>query len=163
MGAPTYGYLHGQHVTVNMTEAVFESVEPGVRHVMKVVVKNISMRGQRVRLVAPRETEFALTVQNDVDLAPGLEMTAELAYYAEEPADIESTLYVLVGRADARPKADGEGEQIPIPVRATLPGAKIAFNPTVAFGVVTPGQHAMRELVITNTGSREGRCAFGAP
>ena len=49
------------------------------------------MKGQRVRIVPPKEAEFTLTVQNDVDLAPGLDMSAELAYYSEAPNDIEST------------------------------------------------------------------------
>ena len=37
----------------------------------------------------------------------GLDMSAELAYYSEAPNDIESTLYVLVGRSDARKAAPG--------------------------------------------------------
>lgn len=160
---PTYGYLMGKHVTVNMTQAVFDSVEPGVRHVMKIAVHNISIKGQRVRLVPPKEAEFTLTLQNDVDLAPGLEMTAELAYYAESPVDIESTLYVLVGRSDARPSVEDEGEQLMIPVRATLPGAKIAFDQPVDFGVVTPGQQVSRDLVVTNRGSKDGRMSIVGP
>jgi hypothetical protein len=176
--------LTGQYVTVNMTEAVFDAVDPGVHHIMVISVRNVSMRGQRVRLVPPREPEFTLTMQNDVDLAPGLEMNAELAYYSEEPRDLESILYVLVGRADnaiaaaggeqllqltGRPKdAPGQGEQLLIPVKATLPGAKIAFDQPVDFGVVTPGRgdHVVtekRELVVRNTGSKDGKMAIAAP
>ena len=160
---PTYGYLYGQHVAVNMTEANFESVEAGVRHVMKLTVRNTSLRGQRVRLVAPRQSEFTLHVQNDVDLAPGLQMEAELAYYSEEPQDVEGKLVVQVGRADARADRPGEGEQITIPVRAMLPGAKLVFDQTVDFGTTLPGQSKTLMLTVANTGSREGRLNFGAP
>ena len=157
---PTYGYLQGQHVTVNMTEAVFDSVESGVRFTMRIVVKNISMKGQRVRIVPPKEAEFTLTVQNDVDLAPGLDMSAELAYYSEAPNDIESTLYVLVGRSDARKAAPGECESLLIPVKATLPAAKLVMDLPVDFGVVTPFQHITKQLVVTNKGSRDGRISI---
>ena len=139
---PDYGYLMGRHVTVNMTEAVFDSVEAGVRHVMKIQVRNISMRGQRIRLVPPRQAEFTLTVQNDVDIAPGIEMMAELAYYSEAPVDIQADLYVLVGRSDARPKAADEGEQLLIPVSATLPGAKISFDAPVASDTIGNTPHS---------------------
>ena len=102
--APTYGMLQGKQVTVNMTEAVFESVMPSVRYAMKVVVRNVTMRGQRVRLVPPRNAVFTLVVQNDVELAPGLEMQAELQYYSDAPEDIENELAILVGRADSEMK-----------------------------------------------------------
>ena len=159
---PDYGYLHGQHVTVNMQEANFESVEAGVRHVMKLAVRNVSMRGQRVRLVPPRQSEFSLHVQNDVDLAPGLQMEAEIAYYSEEPKDVEGQLVVQVGRADARPDRPGEGESIVIPVRAMLPGAKLAVAP-VQFGTVLPGQSKGMSAVVTNTGSTDGKFTVAAP
>lgn len=155
---PTYGCLHGQHVIVNMTEANFEAIEPGIRHVMKVVVRNISMRGQRVRIVPPQPKEFTLHIQNDVDLAPGIEMQAELAYYSEEPVDVAGTMAVLVGRADS----PHGGEHLEIPVRATLPGAKIAFDAPVDFGVVVPGQHLHRDVVVTNTGHKDGKMSIGA-
>jgi len=118
----TYGYLHGQHVTVNMTEAVFDSVTAGVRHVMVVAVRNISKRGLRVRFTPPRSPAFKLHLQNDVELAPGLQMEAELAYFAETPADVEDLMVIDVGRAG------GESERIKIPVRALVPGAKLNFE-----------------------------------
>ena len=166
---PTYGQLHGTYVTVNVSEAIFEAIEPGVRHVMKIAIRNVSMRGQRIRLVPPRPKGFTLTspmvagsgqtspplpvaVQNDVDLAPGLQMEVELAYLSDAPEDVEAQLVVQVGRADV-----GEGEQLVIPVRATLPGAKLVFDLPVDFGVVVPGQKTSRELVVRNDGSRDGR------
>ena len=147
---PTYGYLHGTHVTVNMTEAVFDSVAPSVQHVMKVTVRNISMRGQRVRFVPPREAEFTMIFQNDIELAPGLEMEAELQYYSDSPVDIETELSILVGRSDL------QGEHLVIPVRATLPGAKLAFSP-IDFGTVVPGRKYYRNILVTNEGSTPGR------
>ncbi len=124
----TYGYLHGQHVTVNMTEAVFDSVTAGVRHVMVVAVRNISKRGLRVRFTPPRSPAFKLHLQNDVELAPGLQMEAELAYFAETPADVEDLMVIDVGRAG------GESERIKIPVRALVPGAKLNFDTPLDFG-----------------------------
>ena len=61
-----------------MTEAVFDSVAAGVRHVMSLAVRNVSQRGLRVRLVPPRAPAFKLHVQDDVELAPGLEQQAAL-------------------------------------------------------------------------------------
>ena len=148
---PTYGYLHGQHVTVNLTEATFDSVAPGVRHVIKIAVRNISMRGQRVRMVPPRQKEFTLIVNNDVELAPGLEMTAELHYYADDPADVESELWIQVGRAEDK------GEVLVIPVHATLPGAKLVYDHPVDFGVVMPGHPVHRSLVVSNKGTKDGK------
>ena len=159
---PTYGCLHGDKVVVNMTEANFDGVEPGIRHVMKVTVRNISMRGQRVRLVPPKPKEFTLHVQNDVELAPGLEMQAELAYFAEEPKDVESQLVVLVGRADVNASM-GEGERLTIPVRATLPGAKLVCDTTVDYGIVLPNHSRTHRLVVRNEGSAEGKMSIQAP
>ena len=62
-------------------------------------------------------------------------MEAELAYYSEEPEDIEGLF-----RSVARMRADrpGEGEQIAIPVRAMLPGASRP-DQTADFGTTSLG------------------------
>ena len=51
---PTYGALLGKHVNIDISEANFESVAPAARYAMKISVKNVSMRGQRVRGISGR-------------------------------------------------------------------------------------------------------------
>ena len=152
---PNYGALVGKHVVVDMTEANFESVAPSVRYTMKVSVKNVSMRGQRVRLIPPKNREFTLVVQNDVELAPGLVMQAELQFYSDVPEDIENEMVVLVGRADS------DGEHLTIPVRSTLPAAKIVLDASIDFGVVLLNSVPTRKLVVTNQGTRDGKIMLG--
>lgn len=144
-----------QHVAVNVAEAVFDGISAGVRHVMIIAVRNVSHRGQRVRILPPRSTAFKLLVQNDVDLAPGLEMQAELAYFSEEPGDVEDQLTVLVGRAA------GKAEELVIPVRALLPGARLSFDSPLDFGTVVHGDCVSRQLMLRNTGQFSGRASFG--
>lgn len=122
--------LKGRHVTVSVSEVVFNSFEVGVRYVVSIVVHNTSMRGQRIRFVPPRASVFSLNLQNDVEIAAGLDLHAELFFESSEYKDYEDKIIISVGRVD------GLSEELTIPIRATQPAANFAFETLLDFGAL---------------------------
>ena len=149
--------LVGQYCSVNVSEAVFESVELGARHELTIVVRNTSIRGRRVRFTPPRSPAFALMVENDVELAPGLELRAELCFFSNDPKDFEDKLVISVGRNDV------ESEVLTVPVKAFQPCARIDFPKTLDFGPVVHGSTVVRKLTVTNRGTRKGTVTLPPP
>lgn len=143
--------MRGRLAVLNISEARFEGVAAGVRYVIKVNVRNISTRGQRVRLVPPPHPEFTIRTENDIELAPGLEFSAELAYYSDNPRDVESILEVAVAGVGKGSMVD-EGECFKVPVQAVRPGAKFVFEPVLNFGTVRPEGNCSRMLTVKNVG-----------
>ena len=141
----------GRFVTVSLKEAFFDAVEAGNRYVIEITVHNTSMKGQRVRFVPPRASAFMLAVQNDVELAPGLELRAELSFCSAEPKDFYDKLVISIGRVES------PSEQITIPVRALQPAAHLFFEPVLDFGSVVHGHTEQRRLAVENRGTRDGR------
>jgi len=86
------GVMRGDAVTVTPAECILAGVEADVRHVMTVVVKNVSLTGRRVRMVPPRSPCFRLAVKNDIELAPGLEMRAEISYLCDRLQDLDDKM-----------------------------------------------------------------------
>jgi hypothetical protein len=153
----------GRLAALNIGEARFEGVAAGVRHVIKVNVRNISTRGQRVRLVPPPHPEFTIQTENDTELAPGLELSAELVYYSDNPKDIETILEVAVGGVGMGSLMVEEGGWFKVPVQAVRPGAKFVFEPVLNFGIVRPERKCSRMLTVKNVGLTEGRISFATP
>lgn len=137
-------------VALSVAEALFEPVEPGTRYVLPITVHNLSLKGQRIRFVPPRSNAFRLAVQNDIELAPGLELQAELSFLSDEVKDFDDKFIVLVGRSEH------SSEQLTVPVRARQHAAHLVFEPVLDFGAVVLGHSESRTLTVTNTGSRDG-------
>ena len=149
--------IYGQFVTVTPPACYFRGIEPGVRHVLTLSVSNVSVRGRRVRFVPPRSPAFTLRVDNDVELAPGLELRADLYFCSDQATDFHDQLMVLVGRSE------GEMEQITIPVTALLPCARMELDTTMHFGPVVHQTSVTRQLLVRNTGERPGTLNFVPP
>jgi hypothetical protein len=145
---------YGQFVKVEPAAAHFRGVEPGVRNVLMLTVSNTSMRGRRVRFVPPRSPAFTLRVDNDVELAPGIGIRADLYFESDQALDFHDQLVVLVGRPD------GEMEQITVPVTALQPCARMELEPSVTFGKVVHQTAVTRQLLVRNTGERPGTINF---
>ena len=145
---------YGQFVKVEPAAAYFRGVEPGVRHVLTLTVNNTSMRGRRVRFVPPRSPAFTLRVDNDIELAPGLELRADLYFESDQAVDYHDQLMVLVGRSE------GEMEQITVPVTALQPCARIELETSLTFGKVVHQTSVTRQLIVRNTGERPGTINF---
>lgn len=133
---PTAG-IQGKYVSVSISEAVFEEFDVGMRYVMSFVVRNVSMRGQRVRLVPPRHATLNLSIENDVEIAPGLDLHAELSFSSNEPKDVIDQMVVSVGRA----MDEFAAEQITIPIRALAPAANLQFETSMDFGMSATHDH----------------------
>lgn len=145
---------YGQFVKVEPAAACFRGVGPGVRHVLTLTVNNTSMRGRRVRFVPPRSPAFTLRVDNDVELAPGIGLRADLYFESDQAVDFHDQLMVLVGRSE------GEMEQITVPVTALQPCARMELETSLAFGKVVHQTSVTRQLIVRNTGERPGTINF---
>jgi len=139
----------GRFVAVTPARAVLLPVEPGVKHVVTVVVRNVSMKGRRIRIVPPRSPALLLTIRNETEIAPGLELVAELTYLSDSVAPIDDQLLIQVGRAEG----NGETELITIPVIVRPPCAEIQCAPDVDFGEMAHGARATRPLLLRNAGT----------
>jgi hypothetical protein len=146
----------GRFVTVTPARCVLSSVEPGVRHVLTLLVQNVSSKGRRIRIVPPRSPRLRLAVRNDAEVAPGLELSAELSYLGDSVEPLDDQLLVQVGRPDG----SGETELLTIPVLVRPPCALIGCDPALDFGEVVLGAPVSRELALRNTGKRAGRVTF---
>ena len=139
---------YGQFVKVEPAVAHFRGVEPGQRHVLTFTVNNTSMRGRRVRFVPPRSPAFTLRVDNDVEIAPGIKLRADLYFESDQAVDFHDQLVVLVGRSE------GEIEQITVPVSALQPCARMELETSLTFGKVVHQTSVTRQLIVRNTGER---------
>lgn len=148
----------GRFVAVTPARCVLSSVEPGVRHVLTLVVRNVSTKGRRIRIFPPRSPRLRLVVRNETEVAAGLELSAELSFLGESVEPLDDQLLVQVGRPDG----GGETELLTIPVLVRPPCAQIGCEPAVDFGEVVLGAPVSRGLTLRNAGKRAGRVVFDA-
>ena len=66
----------------------------------------------RRRIVPPRSTALRLVVKNDTELAPGLEVRAELSYFSDSVEPLDDQLLIQVGSREGA----GETELLTIPI-----------------------------------------------
>lgn len=66
----------------------------------------------RRRIVPPRSTALRLVVKNDTELAPGLEVRAELSYLSDSVVPLDDQLLIQVGSREGA----GETELLTIPI-----------------------------------------------
>ena len=87
-------------VEVHPPRLELTQVEEGIKYVLAVAVRNTSVRRCRVRIVPPCSATLRLSSASDVDLAPGLELRAELA---EPPV-----ARLRVGQPQRRPRVHSD-------------------------------------------------------
>jgi len=144
----------GNLVAVSMREVVFDSYEPGHRYTMPIAVRNTSVKGQRIRFIPPRSHALSLAVQNDIEVAAGLEVLAEISLCSVDGLDIFDQFVICVGRSY---HAD---EELIIPIRALQPMANLSFESLLDFQEVVEGQTEARSLHIVNHGTRDGKISI---
>ena len=107
------------------------------------------------RLIAPRGRAFALLTPKETELAPGLELVAELSYHCDgsPPPTDEKLLVISVGRNEE------VVETLEMPVRVCEPYALLELESSRwSFGVVgvRSAGRIRQHVTVTNAGGREG-------
>ena len=88
-------------------------------------------------MIAPRSPAFELLTRKEADLAPGLEIIAELRYCCDQPVNLEDELRIEISRAD------GEIETLHVPVRVFEPCALMRLDSVCDFGEVVQNAHTI--------------------
>jgi hypothetical protein len=123
-------------------------VEVGIKYVIKVAVKNVSSRQERVRFIAPpRGSGFAVHNVSTSSIAPGMEVCVEVEYVLAATEDSHATL-----------KVDVSGKVLEIPCHAYRPRGELALETVLNFGPVVHEKGAWRALQLVNKG--KAACGF---
>ena len=75
----------------------FHGIETGTLYVMTLTVQNTGNTVRRVRFQAPRTSAFRIKQQPAPGLAPGLDTTVDVEFFAESEEDFHDKLIVTSG------------------------------------------------------------------
>ena len=96
---------------------------------------------RRVRFQAPRTSAFRIKQQPAPGLAPGLDTTVDVEFFAESEEDFHDKLIVTSGK-----------HAIEVPLHAFAPAPKITFDGFVDLGLCVLGQNMARYIEFKNEG-----------
>ncbi|KAJ1624869.1 hypothetical protein T492DRAFT_844444 [Pavlovales sp. CCMP2436] len=137
-------------VRVHPPSVDFFDVERGVKYVIRVAVKNVSHRAERVRFVAPPAgSGFTVLKHSTATIAPGIEAHAEVEFVLAADEDYHSTL-----------KVDVSGKVVELPLHAYRPRAQLELETVLSFGPVVHENVVSRLLRVANRGKRAAKVAF---
>eukprot|EP00946_MAST-07B_sp_MAST-7B-sp1_P003688 g3688.t1 len=119
----------------------FHGIEVGTLYVMTLTVQNTGNTVRRVRFQAPRTSAFRIKQQPAPGLAPGLDTTVDVEFFAESEEDFHDKLIVTSGK-----------HAIEVPLHAFAPAPKITFDGFVDLGLCVLGQNMARYIEFKNEG-----------
>jgi hypothetical protein len=139
----------GKYIRVFPAVAEFKDTEPNVTHLLTITVVNRSDHVQRIRFVPPKLKQFALHQIPSMPVAPGLEVSADLEYFAPVDGDFEDEITVMC-----------ESDKIKVPVYAFAPRAELFFDSYCLFGAVPPLSTNIRYVDVVNRGKKAADFEF---
>jgi len=119
----------------------FHGIEVGTLYVMTLTVQNTGNTVRRVRFQAPRTSAFRIKQSPAPGLAPGLDTTVDIEFFAESEEDFHDKLIVTSGK-----------HAIEVPLHAFAPAPKIVFDGFVDLGLCVKGQNMARYITFKNEG-----------
>ena len=119
----------------------FHGIETGTLYVMTLTVQNTGNTVRRVRFQAPRTSAFRIKQQPAPGLAPGLDTTVDVEFFAESEEDFHDKLIVTSGT-----------HAIEVPLHAFAPAPKVTFDGFVDLGLCVLGQNMARYIEFKNEG-----------
>ena len=149
LGALSGAVVSGRGIELSPPAITFRKVEANVTYVATVTVRNTTTRGQRVRFGATG-AHFRVEVANDIELAPGLQVEAEIHFCSPVAGSIDGALRVAAGRQGEVP------EELVVPLQALQPRAEMVVAEAFDFGAVVPGASVTRSLPLFNAGDAAG-------
>ena len=111
LGALSGAVVSGRGIELSPPAITFRKVEANVTYVATVTVRNTTTRGQRVRFGATG-AHFRVEVANDIELAPGLQVEAEIHFCSPVAGSFDGALRVAAGRQGEVP------EELVVPLQA---------------------------------------------
>ena len=123
----------------------FHGIEVGTLYVMTLTVQNTGNTVRRVRFQAPRTSAFRIKQKPAPGLAPGLDTTVDVEFFAESEEDFHDKLIVTSG-----------SHAIEVPLHAFAPAPKITFDGFVDLGLCVLGQNMARYIEFKNEGMTMG-------
>eukprot|EP00919_Chromeraceae_sp_WS-2016_P045715 GHVR01108796.1.p1 GENE.GHVR01108796.1~~GHVR01108796.1.p1 ORF type:complete len:171 (+),score=24.55 GHVR01108796.1:587-1099(+) len=118
--------MTGARIAVEPSVIEFNSVEPDIRYIQTIYVRNISTKGRRIRFSRPSTSLFRVEAENTVAVAAGLSIPVEVEYYSKEGLDGNDHLVVQCD----------DLEFVDIPIKARKPRAIFEYNPNLLFGSI---------------------------
>ena len=149
LGALSGAVVSGRGIELSPPAITFRKVEANVTYVATVTVRNTTTRGQRVRFGATG-AHFRVEVANDIELAPGLQVEAEIHFCSPVAGSFDGALRVAAGRQGEVP------EELVVPLQALQPRAEMVVAEAFDFGAVVPGASVTRSLPLFNAGDAAG-------
>lgn len=119
----------------------FHGIEVGTLYVMTLTVQNTGNTVRRVRFQAPRTSAFRIKSNPAPGLAPGLDTTVDIEFFAESEEDFHDKLIVTSGNS-----------AIEVPLHAFAPAPKVVFDGFVDLGLCVLGQNMARYIEFRNEG-----------
>ena len=95
----------------------FHGVEVGTLYVITITIQNTSNTVRRVRFIPPKTRAFTLRNEPKGGLAPGLDVSADIEFFAETEQDFHDKLTVVSGKY-----------RLEIPLHAFAPAPRIEFD-----------------------------------
>ncbi|XP_033635373.1 cilia- and flagella-associated protein 47-like isoform X1 [Asterias rubens] len=125
----------------------FMDAEANVVHAQTVTVQNISKCSKQIKFHGPNTNKFKLIVKNpDRPVAPGLEVTATVEFFTEEPQDCQDGLILLV-----------DEDVVEIPLCVYSPQPLLDLEGPANFGTVVRNSKVLSTQVsLYNHGSLPG-------
>mmetsp|Transcript_28943 Transcript_28943/g.66987 ORF Transcript_28943/g.66987 Transcript_28943/m.66987 type:complete len:2816 (+) Transcript_28943:96-8543(+) len=146
---PTILGATGRYVRVFPASVDVIDAEVGVTHVITITVLNTDKHSRRIKFIPPQKKEFVLHYTPSVPIAPGLELTAELAFRTDDNKDFHDQIVVQC-----------ESDKIVIPIHAYVPRATIEFDSFCNFGSLAPEHPSLHFLELLNVGLCNGEWRF---
>ncbi len=123
----------------------FHGVEVGTLYVITITIQNTSNSVRRVRFQPPKSKAFTLRNEPKGGLAPGLDVTADIEFFAESEQDFHDKLTVVSGKYN-----------VEIPLHAFAPAPRIEFDGFVDFGVCVLENATSKIVEFKNVGMAIG-------
>ena len=123
----------------------FHGIEVGTLYVITLTIQNTSSTVRRVRFQPPKSKAFTLRNEPKGGLAPGLDVTADIEFFAETEEDFHDKLIVVSGKY-----------KVEIPLHAFAPAPRIEFDGFVDFGICVSENAVSKIVEFKNVGMAIG-------
>jgi hypothetical protein len=142
-------------MNIEPTSIFFEAVEPGTLYVMTFSVRNVSSVSERIRLISPKSSIFAVNYIPAASIAPGLDLRAEIECLIPQELPGHVFLDKIV--------AVMGNHRIELCVKAEKPKMSLSYMSFLDFGSFQRSQPMTKEVWFENKSTLQGSIRFVPP
>jgi hypothetical protein len=133
----------------------FENVEPGTLYVMTFSVRNVSNASERIRLIPPKSSIFAVNYVPAPSIAPGLDLRAEIECLIPQELPGHVFLDKIIAVMGNR--------RVELSVKAEKPQLRLSYPSFLDFGCLQRSQTVIKEVWFENKSRLQGSIRFLPP